>query len=212
MPRVLVNNSEQSVERTAATWGALLERLDAQAQARGEVVSAVRFDGVDEPTFAQQPHTARVLTEFGLIEVETATPRALVEAALHEAVHAADALAAAGRQTSSGFRGADPTAANPRLGEFAEGVRSLMLTLQATAAALGVTLSSLEWNGRPLPEQFGLLTVQLQAVIDAQSSRDWLTVADLLEYELQPLLDTARQVFESLRASAASVDERGRFE
>jgi len=60
------------------TWGNWLQALDASASRTGQIVTAVRFDGVEEPAFRAAQAQARRLAAFESVEVETAPPRALV--------------------------------------------------------------------------------------------------------------------------------------
>jgi hypothetical protein len=201
MLRLVLNDEEQSLENMPENWGELLEGLDQRAGERGEVVTAVRFDGVEEPTFRQPARTGLVLRNVELVEVETAAPGDLIDEALARASLAVATLATAASQTGESFRGPDLAGANQQLAELGEGVRSLMAILDAGATALGVSLDRLQWNGRPVSSQLGELTGQLESIIDAQQAHDWLTVADILEYDFQPALTTWRPVFDALRTA-----------
>lgn len=200
MVRLVLNQQEQIVDNLPESWGELLRRLEAEAAVRGELVSAVRFNGADEPTFQQPAQARRAVRGFATIEVETAAPGALVDAALAHGAAAAAVLAVASRQTSEAFRRSDGAAANARLAELGEGIGSLVTVLEMVAS-LGISLDRAEWNGRTVPAQLGEIVGQLQSMIDAQQAEDWLTVADILEYGIHPALDTAQPVFEGVRAA-----------
>jgi hypothetical protein len=203
MTRVLVNDQEQVGETLPQSWGELLRRLERDAASRGEVVAAIRFDGVDEPAFQAPAQASRTLDTVKVIEVETATPRALVNAALAEACKAADALAMAARQTSAAFRGADLAGAHGRLAELGEGIRSLMMVLDTTSAALGIAIDSVRWKGQPVSTQLRDLIGNLESMITAQQAHDWRKVADILEFDVCPVLESARPVFEALQSRSS---------
>jgi hypothetical protein len=163
MSRLVLNSAEQALQNTPEFWGDLLDGLDQDASGRGEVVSAVRFDGVEEPAFRELEHTGRRLSELRSIEVETARPRDLIDDALQQAV-------------------------------------SMLISVLATAAgALELSLDRIQWDGRPASAQIADLIGQLDAIIAAQQTQDWLTVADILEYDFQPVLKTWQPVFGALR-------------
>ncbi len=201
MLRLVLNDEEHLVENMPECWGELLDGLEQDAGGRGEVVTAVRFDGVDEPTFRDEARTTRGLTDVDLIEVETQTRGDLIDEALAQGAVAIDSLAAAVGQTGEAFRGADLVGANQRLAELGMAIRSLISILSTGAGALGVSLDRMDWNGRPVSVQLGELIGQLESIIDAQQAHDWLTVADILEYDFQPALATWRPVFDALRAA-----------
>ncbi|HEY7791065.1 MAG TPA: hypothetical protein VIC33_11160 [Vicinamibacterales bacterium] len=201
MPHVVVNEGEQTLEKLPETWGKLLAGVDRDAAARGEVVTAVRFDGVDEPTFRQPAHAALPLTGFERIEIETTPPSELIDEALAQGALSLAALSAAAAQTGDAFRGVDLAGANQGLMELAEGVRSMVAILATGAQALGVDLQQMTRDGRSVAAQITELSGQLESIIDAQQAHDWLTVADILEYDLEPALKRWRPIFDTLRAS-----------
>ncbi len=206
MPRLMLNDVEQSCENLPEYWGALLEGLDQQAAGQGTVVTAVRFDGVDEPTFREAAHTRVGLRDLASIEVETATRRSLIDEALTQGLSAADALAAAAGQTSDTFRGGNLAGANQHLSDLGEGIQTLLTVLGTTSAALGVSLDRMEWSGQPVSARLTQMVGQLESMIQAQQSHDWMTLADILEYDVQPSLADCRQVFGALQTHAARLE------
>lgn len=184
-------------------WGDLLAGLEHDAATRGEVVTAVRFDGVDEPTFREPVQIARDVRGFEVIEIRTENPRALLDDVLGHGASAATALAAAAGRTGEAFRGSDLAQANQGLSELGDGIRTLTDILATSAGVLGVPLHQMEWNGRVVSDRLSELVGQLESVVEAQQAQDWLTVADILEYDFQPALAAWRPVFESLRTPAA---------
>jgi hypothetical protein len=201
MPRLIVNSEEQPPANGPESWGHLLVRLEQEADSRGDVVTEVRFDGVAEPTFWQPAQAARALAGVALIEVMTAPQSGVLDEALVQGAMAAGTLAAAAIQTGAEFR-SDPAAANQRLVELCQGVRSLISLSSAAATAVGVSLEQHHWSGRPGSIQMADLGRQLESIIEAQQSQDWLTVADILEYDFHPALNAWLPVFETLRATA----------
>lgn len=199
MTRLMLNDSELPMASVPACWGELLTGLEESANQRGEVVTAVRFDGVDEPTFGQSAQSTRTLNDVALIELETATPADLLDDALAQGALAAEALSTAAGEIGTAFRGPDVTGANLRMAEFANGIQSIVWILNTAAAARGVSLALMESNGRAMSVQLAELTGQLIAIVEAQQAQDWLTVADILEYDFKPALQAWRPVFEGLR-------------
>jgi cytochrome c-type biogenesis protein CcmH/NrfG len=85
------------------------------------------------------------------------------------------------------------------MSEFANGILSIVWILNTAAAARGVSLALMESNGRAMSAQLSELTGQLIAIVEAQQAQDWLTVADILEYDFKPALRAWQPVFEGLR-------------
>jgi hypothetical protein len=197
--RMMLNSAEQPSTDLPANWGDLLQRLDRDANRRGEVVTAVRFDGVDEPTFRQPSQSARALHDLSVIELETATPASLLDDALMQAGLAAGVFAASAGQIGSAFRRRDLSNANERLTELGEGIRGLVWIVGTAAATRGVSLDPVAGADSAISMQLAALTGQLVSIVEAQQAQDFLTVADLLEYDLQPTLYSWQVLFEALR-------------
>ena len=201
MPRLVVNDEDELLQEMPETWGDLLAVLEQTAARRGEVVTAVRFDGVDEPTFTGAAAAGRALAGTDTIEVETAGLHELIDQALAQGSLAVGVLSTAATQTGEAFRGADLAGANQRLAELSEGIRSLLSVLGTGATAVGVDLTRMEWDGRPVAARMRELSGQLEAIVEAQESRDWLTVADILQYDFEPALTGWQPIFEALRSA-----------
>lgn len=206
MPRLTLNDVQQSSVNLPEFWGELLEGLEQQAGTHGEVVTAVRFDGVEEPTFREPDQARRGLAALASIEVETATRRALVDDALTQGWSAAEALATAAGKTSETFRTGGIASANRHLSDLGEGIRTLLAVLGTVSDALGVSLDQFESGGRPVAAHLAQMVEQLEWMIQAQQSHDWLTLADILEYDVQPSLTSCREVFDALRTQAAQLE------
>ena len=198
MPRLTLNDVEQSCINLPEFWGELLEGLEQMAGARGEVVTAVRFNGVEDPTFREPESARKGLRRLASIEVETATPRSLVDEALAQGRSAANALAAAAAQTSETFRSGRVASANKHLSDLGEGIRTLLTVLGTASAALGISLDDLEAGRGPVAKELEQMVEQLEWMIQAQQSQDWITLADILEYDVQPALTNCRDIFDAL--------------
>jgi len=196
-----VNGIERPLENPPEYWGNLLEWVEQDATARAEVVTAVRFDDVDQPAFRHAALGQCPLTELESIEVETASKRDLVIDALAHGVISADALTIAARETSEMFRRGETAAANQRLAEFGDGIRSLVVLVGAVSAACGGSVDRMDVGGRTVEQEVSGLIGQLEDVVAAQQALDWLTVADILEYEFDPALANWRSLFDGLRST-----------
>ena len=203
MRRLNVNGIEQPLENLPDYWGKLLEQVDRDADRRGEVVTAVRFDDVEQPAFREEALASCPLTELEAIEIETTARRALIDDALAQGIISCHALATAARDARALFRAGDVAAASRALVEFGEGIRSLVVLVGAVAAACATAFDSIETKGRSVSDEVNDLIRQLEDVVAAQQADDWLTVADILEFEFESALAGWRERFAALRFAVA---------
>jgi hypothetical protein len=204
MQRILVNGVEESALSTFNHWGELLEHLDRRAAGDGTVLTAVRFDGVDQPSFRDPASASRPLTSLVVIEAEAMSPADLFDDSVRDAIGAAGALAAAAERVGEAFRGFDVARANKDLQDLAQGIGTLVSVAQALSQASGVALEKVGHDGRTACDMVETLGCQTDELIKAQESGDWITVADIIEYDLAPQLQGWPHVFESLRQSLRS--------
>lgn len=186
MAQIFVNDVPQAPPISAATWGELLARLDAQAAGDGVLLTTARFDGVDEPSFRDAEVTARRLTAVSRVEVETATPRAFLRQCLLDTVRPLDQAADAAARLSAVYRRQDVSPGHEGLTSLAAELRDLTSLVAMLGGPLQIDLASLSANGVTIAEQLEEFGTALSALVTAQESEDWLTVADVLEYDLEP--------------------------
>ena len=70
MARCLVNERPELTEIRPETWESLLEALDARLAADRLVVTAVRFDGVDQPSFREPAVGATPLDGIAQVDID----------------------------------------------------------------------------------------------------------------------------------------------
>jgi hypothetical protein len=186
MPQIFVNDLPHPLEAPAATWGDLLASLDEKAAGEGLLLTVARFDGVEEPSFRDPHVTARRLATVSRVEVETAAPAAFLRQCILDSIGPLEQAAERAAQLSETYRGHN-------VGRGHEGLSALALDLQGLTSLaamlsgpLHVDLSSFAKAGDTL--HLDDLAASLDALVAAQESDDWLTVADVLEYDLEPMI------------------------
>jgi hypothetical protein len=203
MPTVLVNGSAFAPEADAGSWGPLLDAVDRHVAPTGEIVAAVRFDGVDEPGFREEAILVRPLTSDLIVEIDTLTPAVLLDGVLDEGRASLPMLERAARELAQGFRGPRVETASHGLGQFAESLMNLLSLVVAAAQAAGNGLDTIQGAQGPVLPVVAALDGALQPLLEANGARDWITVADILEYDVAPLLSRFEGIFDALRQPAA---------
>jgi hypothetical protein len=201
MQRILLNGVEEPTVGACVHWGELLERLDRSASGEGKVLTAVRFDGVDQPSFRDPAFAGRPLNRLLVVEAESVSPAVLFDNSVGEAVAAAKSLAAGAERVGEAFRGFDVSRANQDLQDLAQGIGTLVAIAQALSQAAGVPLEGVATGGKSAADLVESLSCQADELIRAREAGDWITVADIIEYDLAPQLYQWPDVFETLRGA-----------
>ncbi len=200
MATVLLNGTAFRPAAPVPNWGPLLDAVDRHVAPTGEIVAAVRFDGVDEPGFRDDAVLGLVLGSEVIVEIDTLTPSDLLGDVLDEASRSLPAVAASACELASVLRGADVGAAARGIGQLAETIANLVQLVVAAATARGIALETLETREGPAMPLLRALDAQMTPLLEAQGAGDWITVADILEYDVAPLMPRFDALLDSLRA------------
>jgi hypothetical protein len=198
MTRLLLNDVPLAADPAAKTWGELLATVDRSSHAEGRVVTGVRLDGVDEPSFRDPDLCARVLGDLAVVEIQTLPPAALLAETVREALAGLDSLAAFATHVGRRFRGDDLQSAHEGLLELVQGLQVLTSLLATVGAVLQTDVRTLVADGQPVDPLLERIGTHLEALISAQQAQDWLTLADIVEYDVEPALTACRPLFARL--------------
>jgi hypothetical protein len=201
MPEIFVNDVPQKLESSAETWGELLDTLDARAAADGVILSAARFDGVDEPAFRAPAVTSRELRGLNRVDIETARAAEFLRACLVEAVRPLPDVARNAQTLAECYRRHDLARGHAGLAGLAAELRSLAMLLGTLRGPLGIDLAAPTGDGGTIDQRIADLGSALDALVAAQSSEDWVTVADTLEYDIEPAIQRSATVLTSVAES-----------
>jgi hypothetical protein len=196
-PRVLIDHQEFTAS-PAATWADLLQQIEAALDTRGDVIHEVRFDGVEQANYRETQTLLRSLEGIDTIQIDAVPPQELVARGLGEALASIEHLSRGARDLAIGYRRNEITESNQRLGVLAEAIVNLITIVGAARNVLGVDLTQTDVDGTLASAIIGELDTAIAAAGEAASSRDWIALADLLEYDVAPVLPRIGRVIETL--------------
>ncbi len=98
--------------------------------------------------------------------------------------------------TAEGFRLEDETTANSRLVQSIENLQAFFTVLQEAFVLMGR-----DFNTTPIGEHKGqeyvrMFSAKLSELIDVQQNKDWILLADMIEYELVPVLKKVEEIYD----------------
>jgi hypothetical protein len=175
--------------QTCATLKDLIGFIETDFSARGEVVCEIRINGIlidenDEAKFANQ-----ATSEIRDLSVRSTKPAVLIVDALNSTIAFIPQLETRALATAEHFRAADLVRGQVAFAEITEGCQWMVETLlhvKGAAAGLQITLENLDlWQSSE--KRFFDVT---QDLLKARSTKDWILLADILEYELTTLLQS----------------------
>jgi hypothetical protein len=195
MTACLVDRTPQDADFAPETWGELLAAIDGRLATRHRLVTAVRFDGVDQPSFRGADASARRVATLASLEVETESVDEVVSETSATAQSGIAVVSAACREIAAAFRRGDCVAANVRLVELVDVIRQLTLLTVTAVGATGLNLHTLACGATSAAERIDDACRALEALLDAQSRHDWQEAATCLDEALAPAIDQWASVF-----------------
>jgi len=195
-----VNGKDFGAMDGLTTWGELLDTLENGAGQDRPIVTAVRFGGVDQPSFREPEVLGQSLASAGSIDVDTCEAQALVADAVQSGLNSLAALLEAAQHTADAFRSHDIADANGRLVEVVDTLQSLA---HLTALVTGAETST---DNPPDGATTVLLTAlrqKLEWLVSAAENQDWISAADVLEYDIVELVPKWQAVLVSAAGATA---------
>ena len=127
-------------------------------------------------------------TETSTAPSSTPPEPALVSQFLAEAGTAVAALADETGRIAGLFRRHDLKPANESLAVLPAELRNFIVAVSVVEGQLGIDPASLTIDDLTPSDQIVRLSAWLESLIDAQANEDGLTIADILEFDLEPFL------------------------
>jgi len=207
--RILVNEEEvQAVPTEVGNFKQLIEHLTGQLCQPGEVITTLQLNGEEIPYVEEKNYYDLGLEDIEELTVNTAHPQAL----------ALEGLTDAEAYFTNLREGLLGCASALRSGNLKQGLLLFQRCLEVTSWAIelfrGISRSLLVDYARILVDE-GKSTVQarlaqttdvLHEVMDAQEMEDWILLADLLEYELEPRIAALLSSVPAIRTKVESLD------
>lgn len=203
MAHCLVNDTPESLEFRPETWGDLLNRLDARLAIDRRVVTAVRFDGVDQPSFREPAVTAVALDGVTRVDVDAEEASVLLMASLDAATDSLPALVTGVRLTAAALRNGAPDA-HGHLAAVVAALHSLVALTTATAAAADLAGGTSCSADPRLSDAGAALGTVLTTIIEQQTRGDAAAVAGTLDSHLAPIVAGWSDVLAPMRLGVAA--------
>ena len=167
------------------TLDALLSAVEPVLGQSGRIVTAVRINGVDEPAFRERTILDRDLPAEDEVDLDTTPVAVMASYALDDALHYLPELSAQGVAVAAALR--SPHAGNPgaAIGGLADNL-ALLAALVHTADlwARQAGLAATGWLG----EDVATVERVAASLETATAGGDWVSAADVLEYDLTAAL------------------------
>jgi len=203
MAECWVNDIPETFDFRQETWGALLDGVDRRLGAEGRVVTAVRFDGVDQPSFRHPELAPLALAGLARIDIDAEGAVALFHAAVDAASASLPSLVDGVAATAQALRAGAPSASGDLLA-LVTALQSLIALTIATGTAAEVSFGANPAADAAVRAACRRLEQALASIVTSQDSGDPRAIAAALETRLAPAVAGWSDVLNPIRMRAAA--------
>ncbi len=200
---MLINLNHQPEEVSTEglrSLGELMDRVSRKAEQEGSRVLKVKLNGEDITGKDRGPMNLLPLEKIEEIEIQTGDPKELARSSLYSVADFLEQLLKELQNTAELFRLNNEERSNQSFMRCIDGLQVFMHSLESCRRLLGLSFelifvpTSQGGNQITVAENRRRLFEVLDGMIEAQTNHDWVLMADLLEYELVPILEDWRQI------------------
>jgi hypothetical protein len=153
----------------------------------GKVITAVKLNGTGYSV--KNPHAADVpARDIKTLEIDTMSAEEMARHFFTNGGKYLDLLIKGAEKISELFRIADETEANEHYVEYLENLQLFLQMIAQCTDVLHLNLSAIPFQKATVQEEVQKLSDVMDQMLKVQEDEDWVMLADLLEYELIPLL------------------------
>jgi len=190
---LIVNDTRMSTPSELVTWGDVLDWVETQHLKAGQCITRVAFEGQEEIHYRKPTVCGQDLQGIGAIHIESGEFDTVVRESLAELETELRSSLETTREIIQLFENRDEETAYARLVQLLDSVRIFYSLFS----------EDLGWADASEPEriqQTATLENAVKQLITAQENRFWVSVCDVLEYELTPVLEAWLTTVEKTRA------------
>ncbi len=204
MTRYFINDREIEAPLDVSSLGRILKQVESSHLPPNTVVRTVHIDG--SPVLPQNNTGNPLLAPEEIeksekIEIFTGTLDEIASDSVAEALAYLSRIEDATPSLAESFRFSPNPEAFEGLRQLCEGFYWLNILMEKLGASFHVNLQALMVRGVPVPEHHRKFISILRQLIEAQKSGDFVLIADMLEYEILPLVPVWREMLETISQS-----------
>ncbi|MBI5179040.1 MAG: hypothetical protein HZA04_07240 [Nitrospinae bacterium] len=170
------------------TLGELIEEFVAKRFFKDEFINTLVVNGTVIPDAEMAPVRMKPLSDITTLQMTTETFRNVSVRALDSMSEYLDGLAGMVEQSADKFRMDDEVEANKYFISCVEGLQTFVGIIDKVKTLNGLDFGKMTHEGTSIGEKESALLGVLNSLFEIQMKKDWVSLADILEYELSPLI------------------------
>jgi hypothetical protein len=186
------------------TLGDLLENFVKKRFFKDEFIAGMTVNGAEITEAEMGPVRTKLVSDVASLQIRTQTFRNVSVNALESIGEYLDELATVIVSSANRFRSANEAEANTHFVNCIDGLQTFVGIIDKIKTLNGLDFEKMTYKSRPISEKEGALLTALNAIHETQTRKDWVSLADTLEFELAPQIiewkDVLSEVISALKA------------
>jgi len=190
---LIVNDTRMNLPSELVTWGDVLDWVETQHLKAGQCITRVAFEGQEEIHYRKPMVCGKDLQGIGAIEIESGEFDTVVRESFAELEAEVRCALETTHEIIQLFENRDEENAYHSLAQLLDSIRIFY-------SLFSEDLGWADSNESERIQQTATLENAIKQLIAAQENRFWVSVCDVLEYELTPVLEAWLKTAEKTRA------------
>ena len=182
--KLLINGKEETASCTGETLGDFLVHIEKGGVVQGNVVRSVKLNGQESSPDSSVTRKTPLL-EIKTLEIEVSTLSDVVDKNIENADAYLIRLIPGIEKSVELFRMGNEQEANQFFINIIDGIDWLSQVLDMILAAKAISPDTV-FEGKSIQDRRASLVDFTQQMVDANKNKDWILLADVLEYEILP--------------------------
>ncbi|MCX8042922.1 MAG: hypothetical protein N3B18_02210 [Desulfobacterota bacterium] len=173
----------------------VLVKLSKTALPKDHLIGSVNING--RPYTELYPGQSREipLSKIHDIQVTTVSLQQFAEAAVKDAPNFIARMCEHCHDTADSFRMYDETDAHQKFADLLEALRALIHFINNVRSALGWNFQKMQYQGESVSMRWAKYMEVIDELKNIQEEGDLILLADIIEYEIIPLLEDWKKIF-----------------
>ena len=182
--KLLINGKEEALSFSGEMLGDFIVHVEQGGVAQGNVVRSIKLNG--QESSLDSSVTQKVpLSEIKTLEIEVSTLSGIIDKNIENANTYLTRLIPGIEKAVELFRTGSEQEANQFFINIIDGMDWFSQVLDMILAAKEISLDTVI-SGKSIQDRQASLVDFTQQMVDANKNKDWVLLADLLEYEILP--------------------------
>ena len=196
--KLLINGKEETASCTGETLGDFLVHIEKGGVVQGNVVRSVKLNGQESSPDSSVTRKTPLL-EIKTLEIEVSTLSDVVDKNIENADAYLIRLIPGIERSVELFRMGNEQEANQFFINIIDGIDWLSQVLDMILAAKAISPDTV-FDGKSIQDRRASLVDFTQQMVDANKNKDWILLADVLEYEILPYYQEWLDLLPQLRS------------